>query len=509
MGLIMSPETVKMQLDSMNQELDNVLSNAQNVLDKITAFEETTDFLIAESYDNIRDYYSEVQVPFVQGCILLAESLVDQNVTYKSYISGCLSGIGYVDEDALLRDKEHIEQQIANVRNLMNTTPGSYSSYLSNLEYALSLIEKKLLQIEEFCALTVGLYQNIDAYYSNLKSGINCMNSSVGSNEKNIAYDLTSVDLTWSLELKKIWDERERELETVEIEIEEVDGDSIWNELYGTGKTVINIYNTNGMETAIKFIKDGVRYKLVAKDGKYYLQMSTRVDYVGTVNVWNPLKKFMKENVKDVDWDKYMLKQLMRGGEKINSNRVKNFFIENTKYEELAKAIDNAPTNTRIKSRLLSIGKSAKSQFGDSLKFWDDFNPKYYGKGSSLSKIGKAAKCAGAFTTVVNVGVNAKEAFWEDDEFEVDGAAVQEFAVDTTVDIVADAGAAAAGAAVGSLFLPPVGTAVGAVAGVAVGLVLDCNFFDTDNDGKGDLSIKEGVKNSINGVIDGIKGLFS
>lgn len=504
----MSPGTVKMQLDSMNQNLDIVLRNAKNVLNNVSAFGETKDSLRSDSYDNIRTYYEKVHISLLHGCILYAETLLCENRAYKEYICQYLTGIGYVDEDALRRDKISIERQINSVYAMMKVSNTSLSSYMSCLQNALKLVEKKLEQIEDFRSVTNGLYQNLSAYRAKTKSGIACMNN-IKFSKNTCKYVLESVSLNWTIELNSDWADREKELEIIEIEVEGEDIDSIWNQLYDKGSRIIDLYNNDGMETAIKFIREGVTFNLITKNGKHYVQMLTRKNTSGTIEIWDSLTKFMKENVKDVDWDKVSIKQFMRGSEAIHSNKSRYFFESDLVYGELEDALKHISIDSGLKSTLSTIGKNAGGEFLDSLKFWDDFNPKHYMKGSSLSKLGKVTKGLGAITTVFDVGVNAKEAFWEDGEFELSGENVQEFAVDTGVDLVADAGAAAAGAAVGSFFLPPVGTVVGAVAGAAVGMVLDTNFFDSDNDGKGDFSIKDKAKSIVSDGLDAIKGLFS
>lgn len=84
------------------------------------------------------------------------------------------------------------------------------------------------------------------------------------------------------------------------------------------------------------------------------------------------------------------------------------------------------------------------------------------------SKLAQYGKVAGIAGTALTVGGNAAEYFGDG----VQGNDVQDFAVDTGVDLAGAAVAAGAGAAVGSLILPPLGTIVGALAGLVVGVAL-------------------------------------
>ncbi|MGX7305061.1 hypothetical protein [Enterococcus columbae] len=69
------------------------------------------------------------------------------------------------------------------------------------------------------------------------------------------------------------------------------------------------------------------------------------------------------------------------------------------------------------------------------------------------------------------------------------------FAIDMSVDLVSGAGATGAGAAFGSLFVPPIGTVVGAAAGMGVSWGMNQDWF--------------GGKSATTWVKDSLKGLFN
>lgn len=61
---------------------------------------------------------------------------------------------------------------------------------------------------------------------------------------------------------------------------------------------------------------------------------------------------------------------------------------------------------------------------------------------------------------------------------------------DFTIDLSFGAASSSAGAAIGSFFLPPVGTIVGAAAGMAADYVINnVGIFDCDGDGKKDSAV--------------------
>ena len=213
MGLKMSPGSVIAELDAKNTGMNQIIDNAKKVLFEISTLEESSDRLQGESYNSIREYYTTLHVAVMHQTIIFAEAVIQENNAYKACICGELGGIGYVDEDALERDKECIEEQINRVYELMNAVKGcSYSALLGNLENALHLVEKKLRQIESFLGASSGLYQNIGSYQADLKRGIECLHSSVFDGSR-INYQVNHADLSWVNRIEKDWVKRNLELE--------------------------------------------------------------------------------------------------------------------------------------------------------------------------------------------------------------------------------------------------------------------------------------------------------
>ena len=213
MGLKMSPGSVIAELDAKNTGMNQIIDNAKKVLFEISTLEESSDRLQGESYNSIREYYTTLHVAVMHQTIIFAEAVIQENNAYKACICGELGGIGYVDEDALERDKECIEEQINRVYELMNAVKGcSYSALLGSLENALHLVEKKLRQIESFLGASSGLYQNIGSYQADLKRGIECLHSSVFDGSR-INYQVNHADLSWVNRIEKDWVKRNLELE--------------------------------------------------------------------------------------------------------------------------------------------------------------------------------------------------------------------------------------------------------------------------------------------------------
>lgn len=213
MGLKMSPGSVIAELDAKNTGMNQIIDNAKKVLFEISTLEESSDRLQGESYNSIREYYTTLHVAVMHQTIIFAEAVIQENNAYKACICGELGCIGYVDEDALERDKECIEEQINRVYELMNAVKGcSYSALLGSLENALHLVEKKLRQIESFLGASSGLYQNIGSYQADLKRGIECLHSSVFDGSR-INYQVNHADLSWVNRIEEDWVKRNLELE--------------------------------------------------------------------------------------------------------------------------------------------------------------------------------------------------------------------------------------------------------------------------------------------------------
>ncbi|GAB3575473.1 hypothetical protein GCM10027406_07020 [Leifsonia lichenia] len=150
----------------------------------------------------------------------------------------------------------------------------------------------------------------------------------------------------------------------------------------------------------------------------------------------------------------------------------------------------NAATATRIDHYRQPI-KAGGSAFAaaplDDFTGWKD--------ASKLSKFAKGAGLAGAALTI---GSNAQQHFSGD----VDARDVRDFSIDTAVDVGSAAAAAGIGAAVGSIFLPPLGTVVGAGVGIAANWVF--------NEWKiGDKAAVDWAKEGVKSLADGVEDLWN
>ncbi|WP_434318263.1 hypothetical protein [Leifsonia sp. P73] len=147
----------------------------------------------------------------------------------------------------------------------------------------------------------------------------------------------------------------------------------------------------------------------------------------------------------------------------------------------------NAATKTRIDHYQRPIkagGRGFVTDLTGDFTGWKD--------ASKLSRVGMGLGAAG---TVLTVGSNAERYLTGD----VSARDWRDFTTDTAVDLGSAAAAAGAGAAVGSFLLPPLGTVIGAGAGIFFNVVLSEVKF-------GDKTAvewaKEGARNLANGAED-------
>lgn len=206
MGLVMNTGSVKSQLEAMNGQLNIVVANVGKVSGDISSFRATANALTGETYSSARGMYGTLHNPVVKGIREYAQALIRENNSYKSCISTHLSGIGYVDEDELKKDRASIKQQISYVQNIVADQKGSYTSYLSCLQNALNLVEKKLQQIEDFKGASAGLYQGMDEYSSGIKNGVALLMRKK-FNKKTRQYEISAVG---AVETVKTFAERVR-----------------------------------------------------------------------------------------------------------------------------------------------------------------------------------------------------------------------------------------------------------------------------------------------------------
>lgn len=210
MGLVMSPGQITGQLDTMNDSLNASAQKIRKLLSCVAELEETGDILKGESYDSIRDYYQTMHIPVLRGFLMLIEDTIQESYQYKMCIGSHLSGLGYVDEDALKEELKNLRNQMECIRGLLSrrNPPSSAWGLLEVMERTERLIEKKLEQINDFLGASAGCYGGLGAQKAEVQRGIECLHEAVFDGRR-IDYRVDRINMSWIAELDRKWIERE------------------------------------------------------------------------------------------------------------------------------------------------------------------------------------------------------------------------------------------------------------------------------------------------------------
>lgn len=151
-----------------------------------------------------------------------------------------------------------------------------------------------------------------------------------------------------------------------------------------------------------------------------------------------------------------------------------------------------------------SFGNVFKSEF----KLLDDFDYKGF---KEASKLGKAGKILGTLGTVLTIGGDVTDNFYNADTgtWTFSGNQLADCIWDAGIDLAAGSGCAAAGTAIGTLIAPPVGTVIGAGAGIALDYVANnVKLWDVDGDGEND-SLVDSIKKGGDVFVDAVEDVGS
>lgn len=250
------------------------------------------------------------------------------------------------------------------------------------------------------------------------------------------------------------------------------------NDKFVLGRDALMGFSAKALDSDNIFkIMKGLNFYTVEKDGKVFIKVingniANNMDYQKYRNL------FSEELGGTSKWNKKFLTQLSNDGIPLYDTQADRFFNSNrnkflnTGFDDLNKYVGNIGD-----SKLTRMGKSWKDTGVSGIKFWDDFKPSQWKGVTTATKVSKGLGVAG---TVITIGTNAKENFYnpKTGKVEFSGLKLKDFAVDVGVDIGTGAGAMAAGAAIGSLIVPPVGTVIGAGLGVLINLGINWKFYE-------------------------------
>jgi hypothetical protein len=207
--------------------------------------------------------------------------------------------------------------------------------------------------------------------------------------------------------------------------------------------------------------KNGLRFEMYRKDGKVYFKAK------GKKGSYKTNRDRLREQFggSNKDWKKGYINRMYNDGIPLYNKAVDGGgFVENrrrfsnTPFDDL-----NTHVNNLGERKTTVAYRTGKQTFVDHIKVWDDF--KGWKGATHLNNSGKALGILGTGLTLFD---NYKE-------FQSDPSKdrLTNFTVNTAVDISTGAASMAAGAAIGSVFLPPLGTVVGAAAGIGINFLIN------------------------------------
>ena len=229
------------------------------------------------------------------------------------------------------------------------------------------------------------------------------------------------------------------------------------------------------------------------RDGRFYLNLN--YDDLTNRQAIDWLEKNLGGH-----WDDYLARNMKRDGFAVLGKN--GGFLRDMKYfdditdMELLKYFDKLKN---IKNPFST--KAFITTFKNEFHILDDFNYKDF---SELGKLGKAGKVLGTAGTVLTIGGDVTDNFYDSETgtWSFSGNQLTDCVFDVAIDFGTGAGSAAAGAAIGSFFAPPVGTVVGAGVGFAIDFAVNnIRIGDIDGDGEND-SIIDATKHIFHGLID-------
>ena len=437
--------------DSQGSTANSVLSSRVNYYnDVISAFNNliTEEELKGAAYDSAKSYAENIMVSLLRGVILFSESLGGK--------AGELPTLYYSQVGGESLDEEILQQQIEAKNTIISTYESILYSlynlkdvdpiYISNVRGVISNatskrdeLQRKLEKLQSFASSTSGQFSDSESLQSLVFQGFEQVTSDFGKFEGTFKVEGQA---PWANTINSEWTKRSEVVQNYQnvldkiknkTELDEKDIKAIqaFQSRYPAKDIPENVKNAiqvfvDRTEAELQTVAQDVAKEQgisVEKAIDFILKQEESADksskfsnIVGRVILAKAEINFI--NGRQITSDS-------RGRVKIGSRFLYNkntghvYTSGSGEYNQNT-GRDFDPTDTNIGKGVQTTGwrtaigdsvDSAKSGFKNSLKFWDDFKWK---DASQLSKWGQAGKALGAIGTVLNVGGNIKENFFDD-----------------------------------------------------------------------------------------------
>ncbi len=217
------------------------------------------------------------------------------------------------------------------------------------------------------------------------------------------------------------------------------------------------------------------------------------------------LAEVLKNDFSEINWTNYDVRRFINDGIPIYNKsgsktsewkKISDKIVNEIKAKDGLDFIEcvEGLKNQSVHGKIANVGKNFKKSFERNIK--DGFGIDYDGSTTASKTLGILGTGLTAVTDIYDNIYNEDIGEWVFTPQTITGTLT-----DFTIDLSFGAASSAAGAAIGSFFLPPVGTIVGAAAGMAADYVINnVGIFDCDGDGKKDSAV-DVAKKSVDSVL--------
>ena len=534
--------------DSQGSTANSVLSSRVNYYnDVITAFNNliTEGELKGKAYDSAKSYAENIMVPLLRGVILFSESLggkaSELPTLYRSQVGG-----ESLDEEILQKQieaknttistHEAILYSLSNLKDIDPTYKSNVRGIISNATSKRDELQRKLEKLQSFASSTSGHFSDSESLQTLVFQGFEQVTGDFGKFDGTFKVEGQA---PWANTINNEWTKRSEVIQNYQNVLDKIKNKTELDE--NDIKAIQAYQNCYPAKDLPENVKNAIQ-GFVDRTEAELLTMAQDVAKEQGISVEKAIDFILKQEESADKSSKFsnivgrvilakaeinfingrQITSDSRGRVKIGSRFLYNkntghvYTSGSGEYNQNT-GRDFDPTDTNIGKGVQTTGwrtaigdavDSAKSGFKNSLKFWDDFKWK---DASQLSKWGQAGKALGAIGTVLNVGGNIKENFFDDNTSSV-GTKIRNFVVDQGVDLLSGASAASAGAAIGTFIGGPIGTVVGLGLGAAIGYAMNNVKFGLLNHQSVTDAAKDALIKTTDAIGEGLKtigGWFS
>lgn len=341
MGLKLNPAILKNQAQSIIDNLKEDNQGLFHVLEVIEQFTGNAD-LKSDAWDNMKAQLSNHEA-VIQGLICANDVVVQNSVTLCDSI-----GNEKLDEDELKDQIERLETAnnslsgikvslescIKSTASIGSDVSGLYNA-IANYNNIIQLNSKKIKNLEEKIqklyqieTQTNSLYSDAESLYESVESGITAIKKSWDASLGE--FDISGIDLSWKNAINQVWKNKEEILQKKYTP----DFEDFLFQLFDplsdfSGNPLTSVLKEYGINrSSICLLRQGVRFNLNKIEDKYWIQLGGSIIDKSMPNKWKNLEAFLRQNIKDIDWNKMDIKKLVNKGWRVDSD-----FWKNIKYK--------------------------------------------------------------------------------------------------------------------------------------------------------------------------------